>query len=63
MESIKNCIRKFRCSVNYCNANVDTDLDNMPRTDSETGQGSITDVAVKRRIRDYGLQKFDGVWE
>lgn len=62
MESIKNCIQgKFYVSVKYCNANGDPDLDNMPRTDSETGQGIITDVAVKRRIRDYVLQKFDGV--
>lgn len=35
------------------NPNGDPDLDNAPRTDDETGHGLITDVCIKRRVRDY----------
>lgn len=35
------------------NPNGDPDMGNAPRTDSDTMQGIITDVATKRRIRDY----------
>ncbi|GAA2708970.1 type I-C CRISPR-associated protein Cas7/Csd2 [Micromonospora olivasterospora] len=34
------------------NPNGDPDAGNQPRTDDETGQGLITDVAIKRKIRD-----------
>src|SRR5271168_4464231 len=35
------------------NPNGDPDAGNAPRIDPETGQGLVTDVAIKRRIRDY----------
>lgn len=35
------------------NPNGDPDAGNMPRIDSETGIGIVTDVAIKRKIRDY----------
>ncbi|MGB3998036.1 MAG: type I-C CRISPR-associated protein Cas7/Csd2 [Bacilli bacterium] len=35
------------------NPNGDPDADNMPRIDPETGQGIVTDVCIKRKIRDY----------
>jgi len=35
------------------NPNGDPDADNMPRIDSETGVGLVTDVCIKRRIRNY----------
>lgn len=35
------------------NPNGDPDGDNYPRTDRETGQGLVTDVALKRKVRDY----------
>ncbi len=35
------------------NPNGDPDAGNMPRTDPETSHGFITDVALKRKIRDY----------
>jgi len=35
------------------NPNGDPDADNMPRIDPETGQGIVTDVCLKRKIRDY----------
>lgn len=34
------------------NPNGDPDAGNQPRTDPETGQGLITDVSIKRKIRD-----------
>lgn len=34
------------------NPNGDPDAANRPRVDSETGQGLVTDVALKRKIRD-----------
>jgi len=35
------------------NPNGDPDAGNAPRLDPETGHGIVTDVAIKRRIRDY----------
>ena len=35
------------------NPNGDPDGDNAPRTDDETGQGLVTDVCLKRKIRNY----------
>ena len=35
------------------NPNGDPDAGNMPRIDPETNHGFVTDVAIKRKIRDY----------
>jgi CRISPR-associated protein Csd2 len=35
------------------NPNGDPDAGNLPRTDPQTGQGFVTDVALKRKIRNY----------
>ena len=35
------------------NPNGDPDAGNMPRIDPETGYGIVTDVAIKRKIRNY----------
>lgn len=35
------------------NPNGDPDAGNMPRIDPETGHGIVTDVCLKRKIRDY----------
>jgi len=35
------------------NPNGDPDAGNMPRTDAETGYGIVTDVCLKRKIRNY----------
>jgi CRISPR-associated protein Csd2 len=35
------------------NPNGDPDAGNLPRLDPETGQGLVTDVALKRKIRNY----------
>lgn len=35
------------------NPNGDPDAGNAPRIDPETGQGLVSDVAIKRKVRDY----------
>jgi CRISPR-associated protein Csd2 len=35
------------------NPNGDPDMGNMPRIDPQTGNGVVTDVCIKRKIRDY----------
>lgn len=35
------------------NPNGDPDAGNLPRVDAETGQGLVTDVCIKRKIRNY----------
>src|SRR4029078_485921 len=35
------------------NPNGDPDAGNLPRVDSETGMGLVTDVCLKRKIRTY----------
>lgn len=48
------------------NPNGDPDAGNLPRLDTETGQGLVTDVSIKRKIRNYvGIVKGkpDGVFE
>ena len=36
-----------------CNPNGDPDNDNMPRQDFETSKGLVSDVCLKRKIRDF----------
>jgi CRISPR-associated protein Csd2 len=43
----------FLFDVTDGNPNGDPDNDNLPRTDPETGQGLVTDVCLKRKMRDY----------
>ena len=35
------------------NPNGDPDAGNLPRTDAETGHGLVTDVCIKRKVRNY----------
>ncbi len=37
------------------NPNGDPDAGNLPRIDAETGQGIVTDVCLKRKVRNYVL--------
>ena len=41
------------------NPNGDPDADNMPRIDPETRQGLVTDVSLKRKVRDYAQSVLD----
>lgn len=48
----------FLFDVTDGNPNGDPDAGNMPRIDAETGQGLVTDVCLKRKVRNYvGLTK------
>mgnify|MGYP003394379228 CR=1 FL=1 len=54
MSAIKNrydFLLVFDCENG--NPNGDPDANNLPRTDPETMRGLVTDVAIKRRIRNY----------
>lgn len=42
------------------NPNGDPDAGNMPRMDQETGYGLVTDVCLKRKIRNYVEAVYDG---
>lgn len=54
MEAIKNRYDfVFLFDVKDGNPNGDPDFDNMPRTDEETNEGLVTDVCIKRKIRNY----------
>lgn len=40
------------------NPNGDPDAGNLPRLDAETGHGLVTDVCIKRKVRNYvGLSR------
>ncbi len=43
----------FYFDVENGNPNGDPDAGNMPRVDAETGHGIVTDVCLKRKIRNY----------
>ena len=46
--------------VSNGNPNGDPDAGNLPRMDPETNQGLVTDVAIKRKIRNYITMVKDG---
>src|SRR6056297_2106969 len=43
----------FLFDVKDGNPNGDPDAGNLPRVDAETGQGLVTDVCLKRKVRNY----------
>ncbi len=43
----------FLFDIKDGNPNGDPDAGNLPRTDAETGQGLVTDVCIKRKVRNY----------
>ncbi len=54
MEPIKNRYEFVMLyDVENGNPNGDPDAGNMPRIDPETGHGIVTDVCIKRKIRNY----------
>ena len=54
MEPIKNRYEfVIFFDVENGNPNGDPDAGNMPRVDPETGLGIVTDVCLKRKIRNY----------
>lgn len=62
MEAIKNRYEfVVLFDVENGNPNGDPDAGNMPRTDPETGHGLVTDVCLKRKIRNYVETVKEGV--
>ena len=62
MEAIKNRYEfVVLFDVENGNPNGDPDADNMPRIDPETGYGLVTDVCLKRKIRNYVEMVKEGV--
>lgn len=56
METIKNRYDfVFYFDVKDGNPNGDPDAGNLPRLDAETGHGLVTDVCIKRKVRNYVL--------
>lgn len=56
MEPIKNRYDfVFYFDVKDGNPNGDPDAGNLPRLDAETGHGLVTDVCIKRKVRNYVL--------
>lgn len=59
MSELKNKIVENRIDfvyifdVQYGNPNGDPDAGNLPRVDAETGMGLVTDVCLKRKVRNY----------
>jgi CRISPR-associated protein Csd2 len=50
----------FLFDVKDGNPNGDPDAGNLPRVDAETGHGLVTDVALKRKVRNYVAMKYAG---
>ncbi len=62
MEAIKNRYEfVVLFDVENGNPNGDPDAGNMPRIDPETGYGLVTDVCLKRKIRNYVEMVKEGV--
>jgi len=54
MEELKNRIDfVYLFDVQDGNPNGDPDAGNLPRVDAETGMGLVTDVCLKRKVRNY----------
>jgi CRISPR-associated protein Csd2 len=49
----------FLYDVKDGNPNGDPDQDNLPRVDAENQEGLVTDVCIKRKVRNYVELKFD----
>ncbi|HGE72241.1 TPA: type I-B CRISPR-associated protein Cas7/Csh2 [Candidatus Poribacteria bacterium] len=52
----------FIYDAKMCNPNGDPDDENRPRMDIETSRNIVTDVRLKRYIRDYWQEKGEGVF-
>ncbi len=50
----------FVFDVKDANPNGDPDAGNLPRIDPETGHGLVTDVCIKRKVRNYVALTKDG---
>jgi len=61
-EQIRNNDILFIYDAKMCNPNGDPDDENKPRMDYETGTNLVTDVRLKRYIRDYLEDKKENIF-
>lgn len=59
---IQNSDLLFIYDAKMCNPNGDPDDENRPRMDVETSRNIVTDVRLKRYIRDYWQQKGENIF-
>lgn len=59
---MKNSDILFIYDAKMCNPNGDPDDENRPRMDVETSRNIVTDVRLKRYLRDYWYEKGEGVF-
>jgi len=52
----------FLYDARLCNPNGDPDEENRPRMDYDTGRNLVSDVRLKRYLRDYWLVKGQDIW-
>jgi CRISPR-associated protein Csh2 len=52
----------FLYDAKLCNPNGDPDEENRPRMDYETGRNLVSDVRLKRYLRDYWLSLGKDIW-
>lgn len=59
---IKNSEILFLYDAKMCNPNGDPDEENKPRMDYETERNLVSDVRLKRYIRDYLISNEKEIW-
>lgn len=59
----KNSELLFVYDARLCNPNGDPDEENKPRMDYETGRNLVSDVRLKRYLRDYWLGLDEATWK
>lgn len=59
----KNSELLYLYDARLCNPNGDPDEENKPRMDYETGRNLVSDVRLKRYLRDYWLELSEHTWK
>jgi len=59
----KNSELLYLYDAKQCNPNGDPDEENKPRMDYETGRNLVSDVRLKRYLRDYWLELGEAKWK
>ncbi len=59
---VKNSEILYLYDARLCNPNGDPDEENKPRMDYDTERNLVSDVRLKRYLRDYWLEKREDIW-
>jgi len=62
-EVTKNSELLYLYDARLCNPNGDPDEENKPRMDYETGRNLVSDVRLKRYLRDFWLHLDEAAWQ